>query len=73
MDSFKCCWGNSFAAEADLPYPFIPFQVRRLHSTSQNKNKIEMNDSGITIKSDKDITLEAGGNVTIKGSKVDIK
>jgi len=39
----------------------------------QNKNKIEMNDSGITIKSDKDITLEAGGNVTIKGSKVDIK
>jgi uncharacterized protein involved in type VI secretion and phage assembly len=39
----------------------------------QNKNKIEMSDGGITIKSSKDITLEASGNVTIKGSKVDIK
>jgi Rhs element Vgr protein len=41
--------------------------------TDQAGNKIEMTDSGITIKSAKDITLEASGNVTIKGSKVDIK
>lgn len=39
----------------------------------QNKNKIELNNSGITIKSAKDIVLDAGGNVTIKGKKVDIK
>jgi Rhs element Vgr protein len=33
----------------------------------QNGNTITMNDSGITIKSPKDITLEATGKLTLKG------
>jgi Rhs element Vgr protein len=37
------------------------------------KNTIELSDKGITIKSAKDLVIEASGNVTIKGSKVDVK
>jgi len=39
----------------------------------QHGNEITMNKDGITIKSAKDINIEASGNVTIKGSKVDVK
>lgn len=41
--------------------------------TDQNGNKIELNDSGITIKSAKDLIMESGGNVTISGKKVEVK
>lgn len=37
------------------------------------KNSIELSDKGITIKSAKDLSIEASGNVTIKGAKVDVK
>jgi Rhs element Vgr protein len=36
-------------------------------------NSITMNKEGIAIKSAKDLKLEAGGDVEIKGSKVDVK
>lgn len=41
--------------------------------TDQHKNSITMGKDGIVITSAKDITLNAKGNVTIKGSKVDIQ
>lgn len=37
------------------------------------QNTIELSDKGITIKSAKDLNIEASGNVTIKGAKVDVK
>jgi Rhs element Vgr protein len=38
-----------------------------------NGNTITMNDSGITIKSAKDLIIEAAQNVEIKGQQVDVK
>lgn len=35
----------------------------------QNKNKIVMDDKGITIESDKDITMKAKGKITMTGQK----
>ena len=35
----------------------------------QNNNTLTMNDSGITIKSPKDITVEATGQLTLKASQ----
>ena len=40
--------------------------------TDQNDNKIELNDKGITIKSAKDLIMEAGGNVKITGKKIEM-
>ena len=39
----------------------------------QHGNSITLNKDGIAIKSAKDLTLEASGNVEIKGIKVDVK
>jgi Rhs element Vgr protein len=39
----------------------------------QHGNSITLNKNGIAIKSAKDLTLEASGNVEIKGAKVDVK
>ena len=44
-----------------------------LQLTDQNGNEIIMDANGVTIKSAKDLTLEASGNVEIKGAKVDVK
>jgi uncharacterized protein involved in type VI secretion and phage assembly len=41
--------------------------------TDQHGNTVEMNDQGITLKSKKDFVIDAGGNVTIKGSKIEVK
>jgi len=41
--------------------------------TDQNGNTITMSSSGIELKSGGDIIIDAGGNVTIKGSAVDVK
>ncbi|MFQ5587904.1 MAG: type VI secretion system tip protein VgrG [Nitrospiria bacterium] len=41
--------------------------------SDQHGNTITMNADGIEIKSAKDLILDAGGNVEIKGSKVDVK
>lgn len=38
----------------------------------QNKNKIVMDDKGITIETDKDLTMKAKGKITIEGTK-DVK
>jgi uncharacterized protein involved in type VI secretion and phage assembly len=39
----------------------------------QNGNELTMDDKGIVLKTGKDFKVDAGGNVEIKGSKVDIK
>jgi Rhs element Vgr protein len=41
--------------------------------SDKNKNTITMDKDGISLKSGKDLKLEASGNVEIKGSKVDVK
>lgn len=41
--------------------------------TDQHGNSITMDKSGISIKSAKDVTIEASGNVAIKGAKVDVQ
>jgi Rhs element Vgr protein len=39
----------------------------------QNGNELTMDDKGITLKTGKDFKVDAGGNVEIKGSQVDVK
>lgn len=46
---------------------------KTIQITDQHGNSILMDQNGITIKSAKDIKLEATGNVEIKGVKVDVK
>ncbi len=41
--------------------------------TDQYQNTITMSQAGIALKSTKDLTFEANGNVTIKGVKVDVQ
>lgn len=38
----------------------------------QNGNSVTLDDGGITIKSAKDVTLEAGGTLTLKGANVSV-
>jgi Rhs element Vgr protein len=47
--------------------------AQAIQITDQHGNSITMNKDGITIKSAKNLKIEAGGNVEIKGQKVDIK
>ncbi len=44
-------------------------QDKKITLKDQNGNCIEMSESGITIKSDKDITVEATQNLTLKGDQ----
>jgi Rhs element Vgr protein len=46
---------------------------QKIALTDQHGNTIVLSKDGIVIKSAKELTLEAGGNVTIKGQKVDVK
>ena len=39
----------------------------------QHGNTVTLDQSGIVIKSGKDVQIEASGNVTIKGQKVDVQ
>jgi hypothetical protein len=41
--------------------------------TDQHGNSITMDENGIEIKSEKDVKIDASGNVEIKGQKVDVK
>ena len=41
--------------------------------SDKHGNKITLNKDGITLKSAKDLNLDASGNVVIKGAKVDVK
>lgn len=43
-------------------------QDKQITIKDQNGNSIVMSESGITIKSDKDIAIEAGQNLTLKGN-----
>ena len=46
---------------------------KKIELQDQHGNSIIMDKNGITLKSAKDLKLEASGNVEIKGAKVDIK
>lgn len=46
---------------------------KKIQLKDQHGNSIIMDENGITLKSAKDFKVDAGGNVEIKGSKVDIK
>jgi Rhs element Vgr protein len=46
---------------------------KKVELKDQHGNSILMDQNGITLKSAKDLKLEASGNVEIKGAKVDIK
>jgi uncharacterized protein involved in type VI secretion and phage assembly len=48
-------------------------EKERLEISDQHENKITLDKDGITIKSAKDLKIEASGNVEIKGTKVDVK
>jgi len=47
--------------------------AQNIQLSDQHGNTITMSKDGIEIKSAKDLKFEAGGNVEIKGSKVDVK
>ncbi len=51
----------------------IDDQDQTVKIEDQHGNSIVLNHDGITIKSAKDLTLEAAGNVAIRGAKVDVK
>lgn len=46
---------------------------KKIQLQDQHGNSIIMDENGITLKSAKDFKVDAGGNVEIKGAKVDIK
>jgi Rhs element Vgr protein len=46
--------------------------AKTLEFIDQNGNELKMNDSGISLKTAKDLKLEATGNVEITGAKVDM-
>ncbi len=47
--------------------------AQAIRISDQHGNTITMNKDGIAIKSAKNLTIEASGNVEIKGQKVDVK
>lgn len=51
----------------------IDDDAKAITISDQHNNSIKMDDSGIVLKSAKDIKIDAGGNVEIKGVKVDVK
>jgi uncharacterized protein involved in type VI secretion and phage assembly len=51
----------------------IDDKAKSIELADANGNTLRMDDKGITLKTDGKLTLEAGGEVLIKGSKVDVK
>ncbi len=47
--------------------------AEKVEVADQHGNKITMSKDGITLKSAKDVKIDASGNVEIKGQKVDVK
>ncbi len=48
-------------------------EAEKIEIIDKHANAITLSSDGIVIKSTKDLKIEAGGNVEIKGAKVDIK
>ncbi len=44
-----------------------------IETSDQHGNSLTLSKDGVTIKSAKDVIIDAGGNVEIKGKKVDVK
>jgi Rhs element Vgr protein len=51
----------------------IDDSAKSIELSDQNGNQLKMDENGITLKTGKDLKLQADGNVEIKGAKVDIK
>jgi uncharacterized protein involved in type VI secretion and phage assembly len=48
-------------------------EAKAIKLTDQHGNSVTMDQSGIVIKSSKDLKLDVSGNVEISGAKVDVK
>jgi uncharacterized protein involved in type VI secretion and phage assembly len=65
--------GSVFLETAGGARVLLDDSAKSLELTDQNGNELKMNKDGISIKTAKDLKIEATGNVEIKGAKVDIK
>ncbi|MFT7265141.1 MAG: Rhs element Vgr protein [Halioglobus sp.] len=65
--------GSIFIKTAAGARILIDDSAKTLEFLDQNGNEFKMDDSGISIKTAKDLKLEATGNLEIKGAKVDMK
>jgi len=70
MDDKK---GSVFIETAEGARVLLDDSAKSMELMDQNGNEITMDKNGITIKTAKDLKLEATGNVEIKGAKVDVK
>lgn len=65
--------GSVFIETTEGARVLLDDSAKTLELSDQNGNEIILDKNGITIKSAKDLKLEASGNVEIKGAKVDVK
>jgi len=70
MDDKK---GSVFIETAEGARVLLDDSAKSMELSDQNGNEIKMDKNGITIKTAKDLKLEATGNVEIKAAKVDVK
>ncbi len=70
MDDQK---GSVFIETAEGARVLLDDSEKSMELSDQNGNKIRMDHNGITLKTDKDLKLEATGKVEIEGTKVDVK
>ncbi len=65
--------GSVFIETADGARVLLDDSAKSMELSDQNGNELKMDKNGITLKTVKDLKLEATGNVEIKGAKVDVK
>jgi len=65
--------GSVFIETKEGARVLLDDSAKSLELSDQNGNELKMTKDGITLKTAKDLKLEATGNVEIKGAKVDIK
>ena len=65
--------GSVFIETAEGAKVLLDDENKLMQLVDQNGNEIILNKDGISIKSCKDLILEASGNVEIKGAKVNVK
>lgn len=69
MDDQK---GSIFIETAEGARVLLDDSAKSMELTDQHGNQIKMDENGITLKTAKDLNLQAGGNVEIKGAKVNV-
>jgi Rhs element Vgr protein len=65
--------GSVYIETAEGAKVLLDDNAKSMELSDQNGNQLKMDKDGITLKSAKDLKLEASGNVEIKGAKVDVK